>query len=199
MRTAIEISTLSVAWATEWSAMVAHSGSIATESPVTGSRVGATGGTMSAFGYFTEHDARAEVVLAAFCSRVYRFSAAGRPATFKLLYNAWGDTLLDTVGIHLPRFSVLAEDFEQAQEILSTDGWMSLVVASKLDRIRSGQFENADFALRHTVKDLDYVLRVLGPGTEIDQLRDKYLQAISIYGPESDFSSVTAINPGQEA
>jgi hypothetical protein len=48
---------------------------------------------------------------------------------------------------------LLADDFEVARRIVTSDGWMALVCASKLDRMLGEQFESPDFALRHMVAD----------------------------------------------
>lgn len=86
----IEMSTLSLGWARDWHGAVSAAGGISVESPVTGSRPGATSGTLSAFVYESAPDPRVRRVLDCFVSKRYDFHLPGNPTCFKLVYNAWG-------------------------------------------------------------------------------------------------------------
>jgi 3-hydroxyisobutyrate dehydrogenase len=187
----IEMSTLSHPWVLEWHDLLASTGGISIESPVTGSRPGATDGTLSAFVYESAKDARADRVLGAFTRKRYRFGTAGNPTRFKLVYNAWGAALLHTLAAFVPTlYSGLTDDFDVAREILKSDGWMSLVCASKLDRMTSSDFSDPDFALRHMVKDLRYSQKILGDNDLIALVLAAFLRTQEIHGGDVDFTAV---------
>ncbi|GGT16030.1 NAD-binding protein [Streptomyces purpureus] len=89
---------------------------------------------------------------------------------------------------------VLGDDFDVAGDIITGDGWMSLVCASKLDRMVEERFDDPDFALRHMIKDLGYAQEVLGPSHELlDLVHRSFAQAASVYGGDADYTAVTGV------
>ncbi|GLV87978.1 hypothetical protein Slala03_76670 [Streptomyces lavendulae subsp. lavendulae] len=189
----IEMSTVTPGWIEEWHALIGDHGGATIESPVTGSKVGAAGGTLSAFLHASVPDDRAWQVLDTFVTKKYHFSAPGNPSRFKLVYNAWGAALLHTLTAFIPTLQDdLAEDFAVAAEIVQGDGWMSLVAASKLGRMVEQNFEDPDFALTHMVKDLRYAHSVLGEANPLVNLvYQAFLNAESTYGGTADYTAVT--------
>ncbi|MFH9690907.1 NAD(P)-binding domain-containing protein [Streptomyces sp. NPDC017413] len=195
----IEMSTLSPAWIDAWHGHIRKAGGVAVECPVTGSRSGAAEGTLSAFVHQSVADARVETVLNTFTRQRYSFGTAGHPTRFKLVYNAWGAALLHSLTAFVPALrTTLADDFDVAARILSSDGWMSLVCASKLDRMVESRFGDPDFALRHMVKDLRYARGVLPePNPLLDLVHDSFAQALAVHGDEADYTAVTASGIGR--
>jgi 3-hydroxyisobutyrate dehydrogenase-like beta-hydroxyacid dehydrogenase len=190
----MEMSTLSPTWIDSWHAYVRDQGGISVECPVTGSRPGATGGTLSAFLYQSDQDARATQILDAFTRHRYTFATAGHPTRFKLIYNAWGATLLHSLTAFVPALrATLGDDFDTAARIVSSDGWMSLVCASKLDRMLEARFDDPDFALRHMVKDLNHAREIVpAPHPLLDLVHGSYAHALSVHGGDADYTAVTA-------
>ncbi|WP_406054021.1 NAD(P)-binding domain-containing protein [Streptomyces sp. NBC_01077] len=189
----IELSTVSPTWAEEWHQRLQHHGTVPVESPVTGSRPGARAGALTAFVYSPSVDERAERVLAAFTRNRHRFTAAGRPARFKLLYNAWGAAILHSLGVYarlLPQH--LGEDAATAREIVTTDGWMSVIASMKLERILGGDYSDPDFAATHMAKDLHYARNLLGSSPLIDLTLDAFEETVEVHGPYADFTAVAA-------
>ncbi|MER6047741.1 hypothetical protein K2224_37785 (plasmid) [Streptomyces sp. BHT-5-2] len=194
----IEMSTLSPAWIDEWHIRIRGSGGVSVECPVTGSRSGAANGTLSAFLYRSADDPRSEQVLRACTRQRYTFRTSGHPTRFKLVYNAWGAALLHSLKAFVPTLrAALGEDFDVAGEIVKSNGWMSLVCASKLDRMVEERFDDPDFALRHMVKDLRYAHDVIGDSNDLlDLVYRSYVQAESIHGGAADYTAVTG--PGEQ-
>ncbi|MET9895152.1 NAD-binding protein [Streptomyces sp. NPDC006465] len=188
----IEMSTLSLGWARDWHGAVSAAGGISVESPVTGSRPGATSGTLSAFVYESAHDPRVRRVLDCFVSKRYDFHLPGNPTCFKLVYNAWGASLLHSVAAYVPTLQDrLGKDFDVAQEILSSDGWMALVCASKLSRVVAADFDDPDFAVRHMVKDLGYARDMVGtPHALLDLVHQSFRTAAATFGGDADYTAV---------
>ncbi|GGT56020.1 hypothetical protein GCM10010207_65100 [Streptomyces atratus] len=189
----IEMSTLSLGWAQDWHVEIAAAGGVGTESPVTGSRSGASAGTLSAFVYQSAPDPRADQVLRTFTRTRYDFSAPGNPTRFKLVYNAWGASLLYSMAAFVPMLrESLGEDFASAEQVVRTDGWMAPVCASKLDRMLSGRYDDPDFAVKHMVKDLDQATEILGSSHELLALvRGTFDRAAALHGPGADYTSIT--------
>ncbi|MER6379869.1 NAD(P)-binding domain-containing protein [Streptomyces sp. NPDC001127] len=189
----IEMSTLSHQWAIEWHSLIAAMGGTSIESPVTGSRVGASNGTLSAFVYESAKDERAVQILNAFVQNRYDFHEPGNPTLFKLVYNAWGAALLHSLTAFVPTLQAsLGEDFGVAAEIVRKDGWMSLVCNSKLGRMTAGKFDDPDFALKHMVKDLRYAHEVLGTSNDLLNLVYRaFLAAEDLHGGSADYTAVT--------
>ncbi|MFF9011046.1 NAD(P)-binding domain-containing protein [Streptomyces goshikiensis] len=189
----IEMSTLTPGWVEEWHELIRQNGGSTVECPVTGSRVGATNGALSAFLYESAPDPRAVQVVNAFVKKQYHFSAPGNPARFKLVYNAWGAALLHTLTAFVPTLQdELGEDFGVAAEIATSDGWMSLVAASKLERMVEQDFGDPDFALKYMLKDLRYARGVLGESNSLVNLvYQTFLNARSAYGESADYTAVT--------
>lgn len=186
----IEMSTLGVARAREWHAQVAELGGVSIESPVTGSRVGAERGELSAFVYASAADERADRVLSLFTRRRYEFSQPGNPSRFKLIYNAWGASLLRTMATYLPPLRELGDDFEEARRVVTSDGWMALVCASKMDRAMEADFDDVDFSITHMIKDLHLAQDVV-PEDELTALvRSAFEEARSVHGPDADYTAV---------
>ncbi|MEU9147275.1 NAD(P)-binding domain-containing protein [Streptomyces sp. NPDC048349] len=189
----IEMSTLTPGWVEDWHELIRRNGGSTVECPVTGSKVGAANGALSAFLYESEPDPRAAQVLDTFVKKKYHFSAPGNPARFKLVYNAWGAALLHTLTAFIPTLQdELAEDFGVAADIVTGDGWMSLVAASKLERMIDQDFGDPDFALKYMLKDLRYARGVLGESNSLVNLvYQTFLNAESIYGGSADYTAVT--------
>lgn len=194
----IEMSTLGHEWVCSWHEYVAAHGAVSVESPVTGSRAGAQAATLSAFVCASDYSRSAEALLHALTSRIYRFSRAGSPAVFKLIYNAWGAAILKT----LAQFSGVLEDtmgrdFAVAREIVMNDGWMALVSASKLDRMLDRDFTVPDFALKHMVKDLRLANVLLDGAPLVSTLLAEYASAAEISGPDADYTAIAMVNFGR--
>lgn len=188
----IELSTLSQGWIQEWHKHVRALGGHDVECPVTGSREGARAGQLSAFLYQPSQDLRASQVLSLFVRRIYQFQEPGGPARFKLLYNAWGATLLYTLKAFVPQFKELGADFATAIEILRSDGWMSQVVDSKVDRMLAQNFADPDFHVAHMIKDVRYASRLFDPVPELlDTVLGAYTAASAAYGDRADYTCVT--------
>ncbi|MFD4320459.1 NAD(P)-binding domain-containing protein [Streptomyces sp. NPDC058548] len=189
----IELSTISPTWAEEWHERLQGHGAVPVESPVTGSRPGARAGTLTAFVYSPAVDERAKRVLAAFTRNRHRFTAPGRPARFKLLYNAWGAAILHSLGVYAPLLPQhLGEDAAIAREIVTTDGWMSVIASAKLERILGGDYSDPDFAVTHMAKDLHYARDLLGSLPLIDLTLDAFEKTVEVHGPYADFTAVAA-------
>lgn len=191
----IEMTTLGHEWAESWHELLAAHGAVSVESPVTGSRPGARTTTLSAFVYASDHHRAAEAVLQALTSRIYRFSTPGAPAKFKLIYNAWGAAILET----LAQFGGALEDrmgrdFAVAREIVTSDGWMALVSASKFDRMLDRDFAEPDFAVKHMVKDLRLANVLLGGRPLVSTLLADYTSAAEIAGSDADYTAIATVD-----
>ncbi|MGW3387434.1 NAD(P)-binding domain-containing protein [Streptomyces cinereoruber] len=189
----IELSTISPAWAEEWHQLLQGHGAVPVESPVTGSRPGAVAGTLSAFLHCPMADERAERVLGAFTRNRYRFSSPGHPARFKLVYNAWGAAILHSLGVYARLLPLLlGEDSTTAADIITTDGWMSVIASAKLGRIDSGDYSDPDFAATHMAKDLRYARDLLGDLPLINLTLKAFEETVKLHGPYADFTAVAA-------
>jgi 3-hydroxyisobutyrate dehydrogenase len=193
----IEMSTLSHPQALSWYEHLGALGCPSIESPVTGSRPRATEGTLSAFAYASARHPPAEQVLAVFTERRYDFSQPGNPTLFKLIYNAWGAALLDTLATFArPMREQLSDDFDVARDVIMGDGWMSLVATSKLDRMLSEDFSDPDFALGHMIKDVTLAGDVLDTSEYLPSLLARYQHAADAFGLDVDYTAVTAVPDG---
>ncbi|MFD4135261.1 NAD(P)-binding domain-containing protein [Streptomyces goshikiensis] len=187
----IELSTISPGWAEDWHNLISGHGGIPVECPVTGSRPGATTGTLSAFLYTPVQDDRTETVLAAFTAHRYAFTRPGNPARFKLIYNAWGASILHSLGVFARQLPAhLGEDYPIAARAVTTDGWMSTIAASKLPRMERQDYADPDFAARHMLKDLEHARDLLGALPLIDLTANAFAQAVADHGPYADFTAV---------
>ncbi|MFJ6780861.1 NAD(P)-binding domain-containing protein [Streptomyces yangpuensis] len=190
----IEMSTLSHGWAVKWHEVMASLGATSVESPVTGSRVGAANGSLSAFVYQSAPDIAVDRVLDAFISKRYEFHAPGNATRFKLVYNAWGAAILHSLTAFVPTLeSILGDDFDVAADVVKNDGWMAPVCASKLDRMIDQKYDDPDFAIKHMVKDLRYARDVLGTSNELlNMVSQAFVAAEKIHGGSADYTAVTA-------
>ncbi|QIS41244.1 hypothetical protein GW571_03330 [Clavibacter capsici] len=196
---AVEMGTLGVRWFLDWHRAVGATRGRAVESPLTGSRSGAARGSLSAFRHSADDTSCLEPFYSAMAAVVYDFPTPGDPTRFKLLYNAWGAALLQTLTTFVPLFeSALPESRDTAWRILRYDGWMSLVMDAKLDRALGHDFGDADFSVRNMVKDLGHALEMIGDGqgrAEIVRVKHAYDRAAREFGPGTDFSAVTRVRP----
>ncbi|MFE3866068.1 hypothetical protein ACFXPT_37480 [Streptomyces goshikiensis] len=166
------------------------------ECPVSGSRPCATIGTLSAFLYTPVQDDPTETVLAAFTGHRYAFTRPGNPARFKPIYNAWGASILHSLGViarQLPAH--LGEDYPIAARAVTTDGWMSTIAASKLPRVECQDYADPDFAARHMLKDLGHARDLLGALPLIDLTVAAFAQAVANQGPYAVFTAVADPGP----
>ncbi|MFJ9434782.1 NAD(P)-binding domain-containing protein [Streptomyces sp. NPDC101490] len=189
----IELSTISPIWAEEWHHLLQGHGAVPVESPVTGSRPRARAGTLTAFIHSATVDPRAERVVEAFTHNRHLFNAPGHPARFKLLYNAWGAAILHSLGVYarlLPQ--LLGEDTATATEIITTDGWMSVIASAKLGRVHRGDYSDPDFAATHMAKDLRYARDLLGDLPLLGLTLEAFEEASAAHGPYADFTAVGA-------
>ncbi|MGF1427094.1 NAD(P)-binding domain-containing protein [Kitasatospora sp. LaBMicrA B282] len=192
--TCIELSTITPERAEQWQQEISALGSLAWECPVTGSRPGARAGTLSAFLYAPGHSPAAERALDAFTHRRYRFTQPGNPARFKLIFNAWGATLLHAAGVFARTLPAhLGEDFPVAATIVTSDGWMATLADQKLDRITSSTYGDPDFALHHMVKDLRYARQLLGDLPPLAAVLEAFEDAQARHGAYADFTAVADI------
>ncbi|MGI5451365.1 NAD(P)-binding domain-containing protein [Streptomyces sp. CA-243310] len=186
----IELSTISPAWAEAWHSHIDAHGGIPVECPVTGSRPGAIAGTLSGFLHTPRQDPRTARTLGAFTHHRYAFSRPGNPARFKLIYNAWGAAILHTLSFARQLPLHLGDDYATAARIVTTDGWMATIAASKLSRVEAGDYDDPDFALRHMLKDLHHARDLLGDNSLITTAIEAYDQAAHTHGPYADFTAV---------
>ncbi|MCX5256832.1 NAD-binding protein [Streptomyces canus] len=189
----IEISTLSIDRIAAWHDEIRLLGGTSVESPVTGSRPGAASGVLSAFVYESGKDPRATAVMDTFVRKRYEFTAPGNPTAFKLVYNAWGAAMLHTLAAFVPTLhSHLGADFDIASDIVTSDGWMSLVCASRLGRMMTKDYGDPDFALAHMVKDLRYAHDILGDSNALLNLvYEQFTAALASHGGHVDYTAVT--------
>ncbi|MBC1474401.1 hypothetical protein HB852_07200 [Listeria grandensis] len=154
----IEMSTLSEEYVQGWYKHIESCRGYGVESPITGSKNGGKQGTLSAFLYYRDGIKNQEIRLFfdSFCKNIYIFSNLSNPTKFKLLYNAWGASILYSLKEFAPMIQSLEADTFLAQTILKSDGWMSLVCSAKLDQVLEGNFDDVHFKLGYMVKDLIY-------------------------------------------
>ncbi|MGW2680897.1 NAD(P)-binding domain-containing protein [Streptomyces sp. NPDC001436] len=190
--TCIELSTISPGWAEEWHQHITAAGALPVECPVTGSRPGARTGTLTGFLHspapLTGEGRR---VLEAFTAKRFHFSTPGNPARFKLIFNAWGASLLHCLGVfarQLPEH--LGEDYPTAAEAITSVGWMAPLAASKLKRIEQADYGDPDFAVRHMLKDLALAQELLGDLPLVTATAAAYAAAAAVHGPWADFTAV---------
>ncbi|RJQ75877.1 NAD(P)-binding domain-containing protein [Amycolatopsis panacis] len=188
----IELTTLGLAQVLWWHELIRASGGVGVECPVTGSRSGAESGTLSAFVHASGSDERIDQVLKLFVRTRYDFREPGHPTRFKLLYNAWGATMLATLSSFVPPLEeLLGPDFPVAQRIIASDGWMALVCASKLDKMLPVAPDELDFALRHMRKDLGHAEAIMPRPDELfDVVRARFGEAEQRFGGEVDYTAV---------
>ena len=188
----VEMSTLGVDWVREWHALVGALGGTSLEAPVTGSRRGAATGTLSLFVHASADHRLVDPFLEAVGDRRYDFATAGHPTTFKLVYNAWGAAILETMRSYVPPLREhLGDDFDVARRVIEGDGWMAAVCSGKLGRTLSEDFSEPDFALELMVKDLQLASTVLAGDPASDRVRSTYEAALAHHGARADFSAVT--------
>lgn len=191
----IELSTVSPGRAVQWHNEVTALGGVPWECPVTGSRPGATAGTLSAFLYAPSAHPTAEQALAAFTRNRYEFTQPGNPARFKLIFNAWGAALLHAAGVFgrcLPAH--LGPDYPVAARIVTSDGWMATLADQKLNRIVGRAYTDPDFAVHHMLKDLRYARDLLGDLPLVNTALEAFAAAENRHGPYADFTAVA--DPG---
>lgn len=189
----VELSTLSVNWIEEWFQYMDTYEIVAIESPVTGSRLGAETGTLSAFRFSKFTSPVADEIFAVFTDHIYEFSSPGNPTRFKLIYNSWGAAILATFGPHAELLAThLHKDLDLALTIVQSDGWMAPVVSSKLARYRSRNFSNPDFKLSHMVKDLNYLNSLLCEADRyVHEVRKMYEDLLDPETSNLDFSVIS--------
>ncbi|WP_280246030.1 NAD(P)-binding domain-containing protein [Nocardia abscessus] len=192
----IDISTLGVDYFSEWHLRLELLGADRIECPVTGSRAGSLDGTLSLFAYFSAGRPTPIVdrILSLISCRIYLFEQPCGPTRFKLIYNAWGATILHSLCNFLPDLQThLSEtDFETACTIVKSDGWMAPVAASKLEIIRSRAFEDIHFSLENMVKDLNLYQAMCGgrTGALFTAVKDVYGQAADRHNYRVDYTKV---------
>ncbi|GEB57146.1 NAD(P)-binding domain-containing protein [Streptomyces gardneri] len=187
----IELSTITPTWAEQWHLLLQDHGALPVECPVTGSRPGAIAGTLTAFLYSSAMDERAERVLGTFTRNRHRFTAPGHPARFKLVYNAWGATILHSLGVYAPLLPpLLGDDSATATEIITTDGWMSVIASTKLHRIHRDDYSDPDFTATHMAKDLRYARELLGRLPLLECTLKAFEETVKHSGPYADFTAV---------
>ncbi|GAA1944374.1 NAD(P)-binding domain-containing protein [Kitasatospora viridis] len=192
----IELSTITPDQAVRWHHEVTALGGAAWECPVTGSRPAAEAGTLSAFLHASGPSTAADEVLAAFTRNRYEFGRPGNPARFKLVFNAWGASLLHAAAVFarcLP--DLLGPDYPTAAKVVTSDGWMAALADQKLHRIVSRAYEDPDFAVHHMVKDLRYARALLGDLPPLAAALDAFVAAEELHGPYADFTAVA--DPGR--
>ncbi|MEU6932899.1 NAD(P)-binding domain-containing protein [Streptomyces sp. NPDC046374] len=188
----IDLSTISPGRAEAWAARTTALGALPVECPVTGSRPGAIAGTLSAFLHEPHPDPRTDLVLGAFVRNRYRFTAPGQPARFKLIYNAWGATILHSLGVfarELPKH-LGPDDYPTAVDAITHDGWMSVIASAKLDRIERGDYGDPDFTVGLMLKDLLLARDLIGPGPLVDAAISAFTRACTDHGQRADFTAV---------
>ncbi|GAB2699699.1 NAD(P)-binding domain-containing protein [Kitasatospora kifunensis] len=193
----IEMSTISPERAEEWHHEITALGGLPWECPVTGSRPGAKAGTLSAFVHAPAAHPAANRVLAAFTRNRYPFTRPGNPARFKLIFNAWGASLLHAAGVFARCLPVhLGPDYLVAARIVTSDGWMATLAGQKLPRIETGAYTDPDFAVHHMVKDLVYARDLLGDLPLVTAALEAFAAAEKRHGPYADFTAVADTTTG---
>ncbi|MFE6052645.1 NAD(P)-binding domain-containing protein [Kitasatospora sp. NPDC056446] len=187
----LDLSTISPERAERWHQEITALGGLPWECPVTGSRPGARAGILSAFLHAPAPHETAERALLAFTRHRYRFTAPGNPARFKLIFNAWGATLLYAAGEFARQLPLrLGADYPEAARIVTTDGWMATLAAQKLHRITERSYEEPDFSVHHMIKDLHYARDLLGDLPLLTAALNAFTEAESRHGPYADFTAV---------
>lgn len=130
------------------------------ECPVTGSKQGSMSGSLSLFLHINDRVVVPDYINLLFdcvAEHKYYFEKETEPTRFKLLYNAWGAAILNSIKTYNPsRLGLCPSSLETANHIIKNDGWMRLVCSSKLDQINSGDFDQVSFNLKYMKKDLSY-------------------------------------------
>lgn len=154
---AVECSTLSPGWVLELAAMLAARGAGFLDSPVTGSKDAAAGGTLKLLLGGAQADlAAARPVLQSFSREIVHIGPVGAGARWKLINNA----LIAVQTAALAEAVVLAEaagiDPALVDTLILSGAAASPIVHTKLPVMRSGTFDDTHFALRWMAKDARY-------------------------------------------
>jgi 3-hydroxyisobutyrate dehydrogenase len=151
----VEMSTLSHKYITSWHSFISGLGGRTIESPFTKNRAIHSDKSISAF-LFTKHwSNEVEEFMNTFCNKIYSFNSLGDPVKFKLIYNTWGAEMLCQFR---EMYSVVENEIETkdvAWNILSNDGWMSLVCSGILPEVKSVD-STVGFKLKYMKKDVNY-------------------------------------------
>lgn len=150
----IEHSTISYEFAMELNDNITSIGGEFVECPVTGSKDGAENGKLVLF--ISNQDERVIEVLKSYSSKHHYFENVGEATKFKLLYNFWGATMWYFTAEFAPIIKSSFSNIDKPIEILSNNGPMASLCASKLRPIIEERFEDVHFKLEHMKKDMEY-------------------------------------------
>lgn len=154
---AIESSTVSVNYMTDWIQRLLELGVTPVDCPLTGSKIGAENGELSAF-FGGEMDTLNSLrpILSLFCKKIFRIGGTGDGCKFKLVHNLLGGTILTAYAEALHLAGQLHVSEELTNDILSQTGWGSLVGSSKGSQMVKGDYTDVHGSLDILSKDLKY-------------------------------------------
>ena len=193
--TCVETSTLSPEWVKEWYQNTKKTSATPVECPVTGSKYGALNGTLSAFIYCEKITDTLTKFLKCTTTECYWFNRLTAPSEFKLLYNAWGITILSLLGSFGKEFRTIfaehSDDRIVAERILRETGWMAPVMASKYDHVFGTLPTSPEFTLKMAIKDMELALPLLTSSKQIvKSTLKKANMAVESCGYGADYSAL---------
>jgi len=193
---AIELSTLSLPYLSDWSERIVAAGLVPIDAPITGSTAGAEAGDLTAFVGASEGLEAAKSILNSFCSTQIHFGPTGSGMQFKLVYNMVGGGIGAVFAEGLNLLEKLGISSELALDTFKSTGWASAVAQSKGTLMLKGRYEPAAFKARYMLKDVLYALaaaRQSGARAPFGELvASLYANAVSQGAGDMDFSVIKA-------
>ena len=169
----VESSTVPPEWARELAARADERCIPFLDVPVAGSKAAAASGALTLFvGGDAATLERARPALAAISRQIVHLGPTGAGATWKLIHNMMLAVHIATAAEAIALAAKAGFDPAQALSLIENGPAASFIVKFKMPRFSEQRFDDADFALRHMLKDARYAL-ALGEkfGARLDVVR----------------------------
>jgi 3-hydroxyisobutyrate dehydrogenase len=168
-----ESSTVPPEWVRELAGRAQARGLSFLDVPVAGSRAAAASGALTLFvGGDAAALERARPALEAISRQIVHLGATGAGATWKLIHNMMLAVHVATAAEAIALAAAAGFDRAQTASLVENGPAASFIVKFKMPRFSEQRFGDADFALRHMLKDVRYAL-ALGDkfGAPLDVVR----------------------------
>ena len=160
---AIESTTLSLEWVQELHRVLSSRGIRFIDSPVTGGRKGAEGGTLTLLvGAEAETLAEARPVLESYSQAIIHFGPPGAGTAYKLVVNLMVAAQVTALAEGLLLAEKAGLDMEKVVEGLTSGAVASPLVKGYAERMVKGEHDQVNFSTRWMHKDAAYALRLAG-------------------------------------
>ena len=169
----VESSTVPPEWVHELARRAGERGALFLDAPVGGSKAAAASGALTLFvGGDAAALEEARPALAAISRQIVHLGAAGAGATWKIIHNMMLAVHVATAAEAIALAGKAGFDPAQTLSLIDNGPAASFIVKFKMPRFSEQRFDDADFALRHMLKDARYAL-ALGErfGAPLDVVR----------------------------